>query len=56
MLLPGFYSTSEETYNPLDPDYKRLRQQNMDGELRRDKEDVSITVYLLQLTNNWPLF
>lgn len=36
---PGFYNTSEETYNPLDPDYKRLRQQNMDGELRRDKED-----------------
>ncbi|CAI9717259.1 division cycle 5 [Octopus vulgaris] len=36
---PGFYNTSEEHYTPLDPNYKRLRQQNMDGELRRDKED-----------------
>lgn len=36
----GFYDTSQETYNPLDPNYKRLRQQNLDGERRSDKEEV----------------
>ncbi|XP_041352157.1 cell division cycle 5-like protein [Gigantopelta aegis] len=35
----GFYDTAEETYNPLDPNYKRLRQQNLDGELRSTKEE-----------------
>lgn len=35
----GFYDTSQETYDPLDPNYKRLRQQNLDGERRSDKED-----------------
>ncbi|KAK7108189.1 cell division cycle 5-like protein [Littorina saxatilis] len=35
----GFYDTSQEKYDPLDPNYKRLRQQNMDGERRSDKED-----------------
>ncbi|KAK6178685.1 hypothetical protein SNE40_011211 [Patella caerulea] len=36
---PGFYDTSNEKYDPLDPNYKRLRQQNLDGELRSVKED-----------------
>lgn len=36
---PGFYDTSEETYDPLAPDFKRLRQQNLDGELRSEKEE-----------------
>jgi pre-mRNA-splicing factor CDC5/CEF1 len=35
---PGFYDTSGETFDPLDPNFKRLRQQTLDGELRRDKE------------------
>ncbi|KAL8617506.1 hypothetical protein ACOMHN_064791 [Nucella lapillus] len=35
----GFFDTSQETYDPLDPNYKRLRQQNLDGERRSDKED-----------------
>uniref|UniRef100_A0A0B6ZFC9 Uncharacterized protein n=1 Tax=Arion vulgaris TaxID=1028688 RepID=A0A0B6ZFC9_9EUPU len=35
----GFYDTSQEIYDPLNPNYKRLRQQNLDGELRRDKEE-----------------
>ncbi|XP_071113531.1 cell division cycle 5-like protein [Haliotis cracherodii] len=35
----GFYDTSEEHYNPLDPNYKKLRQQNLDGELRSTKEE-----------------
>ncbi|XP_005097398.1 cell division cycle 5-like protein [Aplysia californica] len=36
---PGFYDTSQEVFDPLNPNYKRLRQQNLDGELRRDKEE-----------------
>ncbi|ESO92544.1 hypothetical protein LOTGIDRAFT_190497 [Lottia gigantea] len=36
---PGFHDTSNETYDPLDPNYKKLRQQNLDGELRSVKED-----------------
>lgn len=35
---PGLHDTSNEIYEPTDPDFKRLRQQNLDGELRRDKE------------------
>lgn len=35
----GFYDTSMEQYNPLEPDFKRLRQQHLDGELRNEKED-----------------
>ena len=36
----GFYDTSQEVYDPLNPNYKRLRQQNLDGELRSVKEEV----------------
>lgn len=35
----GFYDTSMEQYDPLQPDFKRLRQQHLDGELRSEKED-----------------
>ena len=35
---PGFYDTSNEAFDPMDPNFKRLRQQELDGELRRDKE------------------
>lgn len=35
----GFYDTSMEQYDPLEPDFKRLRQQHLDGELRSEKED-----------------
>uniref|UniRef100_A0A672NS64 Cell division cycle 5-like protein n=1 Tax=Sinocyclocheilus grahami TaxID=75366 RepID=A0A672NS64_SINGR len=35
----GFYDTSMEQYDPLQPDFKRLRQQHLDGELRNEKED-----------------
>lgn len=31
----GFYDTSMEQYVPLEPNFKRLRQQHLDGELRR---------------------
>nr|KAG5703308.1 hypothetical protein BaRGS_025550 [Batillaria attramentaria] len=40
---PGFYDTSQEKYDPMDPNYKRLRQQNLDGERRSDKEEVGMT-------------
>ncbi|XP_059154563.1 cell division cycle 5-like protein [Physella acuta] len=36
---PGFYDTSQEVFDPLNPNYKRLRQQNLDGDLRREKEE-----------------
>ncbi|XP_028855826.1 cell division cycle 5-like protein [Denticeps clupeoides] len=35
----GFYDTSMENYDALEPDFKRLRQQHLDGELRNEKED-----------------
>ncbi|CAG0915920.1 unnamed protein product [Notodromas monacha] len=35
---PGFYDTSNEAYDPMDPDFARLRQQNLDGELRSERE------------------
>lgn len=31
----GFYDTSMENYDALEPNFKRLRQQHLDGELRR---------------------
>ncbi|TRY65047.1 hypothetical protein DNTS_018549, partial [Danionella cerebrum] len=35
----GFYDTSMEQYDPLEPNFKRLRQQHLDGELRSERED-----------------
>lgn len=37
---PGFYDTAEEAYEPQDIDFRRLRQQNLEGDLRDDKEAV----------------
>ncbi|ESN99205.1 hypothetical protein HELRODRAFT_155960 [Helobdella robusta] len=39
---PGFYDTSNEKFDPLDPDFKRLRQQQLDGDMRRDKEEAEL--------------
>ncbi|XP_062863914.1 cell division cycle 5-like protein [Trichomycterus rosablanca] len=36
---PGFYDTSMELYDPHEPDFKRLRQQHLDGDLRNEKEE-----------------
>ncbi|KAJ8290542.1 hypothetical protein GJAV_G00014260 [Gymnothorax javanicus] len=36
---PGFYDTSMENYQALEPNFKRLRQQHLDGELRNEKEE-----------------
>uniref|UniRef100_A0A336LTJ0 CSON004489 protein n=1 Tax=Culicoides sonorensis TaxID=179676 RepID=A0A336LTJ0_CULSO len=35
---PGFYDTSEEHITPIAADFSRLRQQNLDGERRDEKE------------------
>ncbi|KAG8445776.1 hypothetical protein GDO86_010530 [Hymenochirus boettgeri] len=35
---PGFYDTSEENYDSLNADFRKLRQQDLDGELRSEKE------------------
>ena len=34
----GFYDTSEENYQALDADFRKMRQQDLDGELRSEKE------------------
>ncbi|OQR67819.1 cell division cycle 5 protein [Tropilaelaps mercedesae] len=36
---PGFYDTSQETYDPMDADFNRLRQQDLDGQLRVEREE-----------------
>ncbi|KAE8605364.1 hypothetical protein XENTR_v10015082 [Xenopus tropicalis] len=35
---PGFYNTSEENYDALNADFRKLRQQDLDGDLRSEKE------------------
>ena len=35
----GLYDTSAEVYDPQDLDFKKLRQQQLDGELRTEKEE-----------------
>lgn len=37
--VQGFYDTSQETYNPMQPNFKRLRQQHLDGEMRSEREE-----------------
>lgn len=36
----GFYDTSTEIIDPLAPDFSRMRQQHLDGELRTEKEEI----------------
>ncbi|XP_014679506.1 PREDICTED: cell division cycle 5-like protein, partial [Priapulus caudatus] len=35
----GFFDTSEESFTPSDQDFRRLRQQHLDGEMRSTKEE-----------------
>ncbi|XP_038160530.1 cell division cycle 5-like protein [Cyprinodon tularosa] len=35
----GFYDISMEQYDALEPNFKRLRQQHLDGELRSEREE-----------------
>lgn len=50
-VLTGFHDTSEENYDPLDPNYKRLRQQDLDGERRDAKEEVWSQLCCIALRN-----
>ncbi|EDW04547.1 GH23816 [Drosophila grimshawi] len=36
---PGFYDTAEEHLQKQDPDFNKMRQQDLDGELRSEKEE-----------------
>lgn len=36
----GFYDTSNEIFDPQQHNFGRLRQQQLDGEMRKDKEEV----------------
>lgn len=36
---PGLHDTSEEVYDPTETDFRRLRQQHLEGELRSEKEE-----------------
>lgn len=47
----GFYDTSNEEVDPLAPDFRKLRQQNLDGELRVEIEEVLIFNYFLSFEN-----
>ena len=38
--IAGFYDTSKEKFDPSHQDFRRLRQQQLDGEMRKDKEEV----------------
>lgn len=42
----GFYDTANEVVDPLAPDFRKLRQQNLDGELRVEIEEVHFNVVL----------
>lgn len=35
----GFYDTSQEGFDPMDADFNRLRQQDLDGQLRVEREE-----------------
>lgn len=35
----GFYDTSTEVLDPMAPDFSRMRQQHLDGELRSEQEE-----------------
>ena len=41
-FISGFYDTSEEVVKPLDPNFKRLRQDHMDEKRRDDIEEVRL--------------
>ena len=40
--VSGFYDTANETFDPMNPNFKRLRQQQLEGERRGDKEAVRV--------------
>ena len=43
----GFFDTSREIIDPMAPDFSKMRQQNLDGELRSEEEEVSFSEYFV---------
>ena len=41
-ILVGFYDTAEEELPDYQPDFKKLRQDHLDGKMRDDVEQVKI--------------
>lgn len=46
----GFYDTSNEELDPMAPDFSKMRQQHLDGELRSEMEEVS------EFTNDFQIY
>ena len=47
---PGFYDTSEETVENVEPDFKRMKRSDVDGVRRSAEEEVSnICAYYLEV-------
>lgn len=44
----GFYDTANEEVDPLAPDFRKLRQQNLDGEMRVEIEEVHIYLFIFK--------
>lgn len=45
----GFYDTSNEAVDPHQPNFNRLRQQSLDGELRSEKEEVGNITFVVNM-------
>lgn len=43
----GFFDTSKEELDPMAPDFSKMRQQHLDGELRSEKEEVRVVLIIL---------
>lgn len=47
----GFYDTSKEVIDPMAPDFSKMRQQNLDGELRSEVEEVDQCFFVMGVCN-----
>ena len=48
-ILVGFYDTAEEELPDYQPDFKKLRQDHLDGKMRDDVEQVKIEFHFPDL-------
>lgn len=48
-ILVGFYDTAEEELPDYQPDFKKLRQDHLDGKMRDDVEQVKIKFHFPDL-------
>lgn len=49
VFLVGFYDTGEEELPDYQPDFKKLRQDHLDGKMRDDIEQVFTVNYMYKL-------